>query len=172
MTLIAKYFCNKIVDDSSNIWVNKLNSLINQHDPIIKNASQIFNEINEISNCLICNKIPIILKKYSVKKIIDIYNQIETISQEEIHKIYIDNIFQNMNINGSIIASSTFFKENKMNEIVSIPYLKNFTNKKFTLVLDLDETLIHFKENPNNESSGLLRFRPYLTEFLNNVKNY
>lgn len=33
-------------------------------------------------------------------------------------------------------------------EIISAPYLPNFiaNNKKFTLVLDLDETLIHYVE--------------------------
>ena len=175
LTLISKYFYNKISNDSnSNIWVQKLKYLITQNDPISKTPIMIFEEMNEICNILTLNKFSIILKKYyNVKKIIiDIYKQIEILSQDDIHRIYIDKIFHNMNLNGSIIASSTFFQENyPTKEIIPIPYLQYNTNKKFTLVLDLDETLIHFKENPNNESSGLLRFRPFLTEFLTHVQN-
>ena len=36
--------------------------------------------------------------------------------------------------------------------------------KKYTLVLDLDETLIHFSIDDNK--NGLINFRPFLTEFL------
>ena len=79
-----------------------------------------------------------------------------------------------MNLNGSIIASSSYFKENKnaINDFVPIPYLKNKSNKKYTLVLDLDETLIHFKSHPNDDSSGILQFRPFLSEFLSALNNY
>ena len=36
----------------------------------------------------------------------------------------------------------------------------------------MDETLIHFKPNPNNESSGKIMIRPYLYDFLRNIKKY
>ena len=36
----------------------------------------------------------------------------------------------------------------------------------------MDETLIHFKPNPNNEESGTIKIRPYLMEFLEKIKNY
>ncbi len=52
------------------------------------------------------------------------------------------------------------------------PFLKIKSNKAYTLVLDLDETLIHFKPNPNNESCGKIMIRPYLYDFLKNVKKY
>ena len=44
-------------------------------------------------------------------------------------------------------------------------YLKNKCNKKFSLVLDLDETLISFKLEPGDENKGTIRFRPYLDSF-------
>ena len=50
--------------------------------------------------------------------------------------------------------------------------LEKKSNKKFTLVLDLDETLISFKINPKEPTNGLLRFRPGLDIFLDKMKNY
>ena len=79
-----------------------------------------------------------------------------------------------MNINGSIICSNAYFEKNKnnLNENLPIPYLENAPNKQYTLVLDLDETLIHFKCHPNDDSSGTLLFRPFLSEFLSNICNF
>ena len=54
---------------------------------------------------------------------------------------------------------------------IPVPYLKNIPNKKYTLVLDLDETLIHFRGHPNDDS-GVLLFRPFLSEFLSNICNF
>ena len=51
-----------------------------------------------------------------------------------------------------------------------MPYLKNNCPKKFSLVLDLDETLISFKLEPNEENKGTIRFRPYLDSFLQKVR--
>ena len=41
--------------------------------------------------------------------------------------------------------------------------------KEFSLVLDLDETLIHFQVSSTNENKGTLNLRPGLFHFLNNV---
>ena len=58
----------------------------------------------------------------------------------------------------------------KFNGGIPVPFLNTKPNKPYTLVLDLDETLIHFKSNPNNESSGKIMIRPYLYEFLRTIK--
>ena len=57
-----------------------------------------------------------------------------------------------------------------LNLSMKIPYIKTPSVKKFSLVLDLDETLISLKLNKNNK--GILKFRPYLFDFLNNLKPY
>jgi CTD small phosphatase-like protein 2 len=55
---------------------------------------------------------------------------------------------------------------------VKPPYLKTKNLKNYTLVLDLDETIIHFKINPNNESEGVLKLRPGIFEFLETLGKY
>ena len=55
---------------------------------------------------------------------------------------------------------------NLNNNNLNIP----FNNKIYTLVLDLDETLIYIKKNPINKNSKIL-FRPFLYEFLDKMKN-
>ena len=174
LILISKYFGNKIIDDNSNIWVNKLQNLIDNYIPDKKNTNEIFDEIDNLSYKLTDNLYPLILKKYNQIKINDIYNKLDTLTQDDLQQLFRDKIFINMNINGSIIASSTYFQENKnqISGFVPVPYLKNKSNKKYTLVLDLDETLIHFKGHPNDDSSGILQFRPFLSEFLTSISKF
>ena len=51
-------------------------------------------------------------------------------------------------------------------------YPKKEKSKKYTLVLDLDETLIHFKEDDNLDLGGEFLVRPYVKEFLKEMHNY
>ena len=169
--LICKYFSNKIMD--RNIWVEKLNQLITGYDSSFKNTSQIMKEIGIFCNYLI-NLIPNILTLYANLELISIYNSLEKISSIELISIYREKFHKNLNQNGSIFASSAYFKKNKIfEEKPQSPFLqKKLNNKKYTLVLDLDETLIHFKPNPFNESSGKIMIRPFLYDFLRSVKKY
>ena len=170
--LLSKYFCNKIIENSFNIWVERLEKLTEKYDPYSKTGIQIIKEIENVCNIFL-EKIYELLNQYQNKTLIDIYNQIDYIKVNELIKTYREKIHRNLNQNGSIIASSSYFQKNKtINNNISIPYLKNKSNKLYTLVLDLDETLIHFKVNPNDETSGRLQFRPYLCDFLKIVKKY
>ena len=101
-----------------------------------------------------------------------IYNKIDYLSSQELYNIYRDKIHKIINQNGSILASSSYFKNNQTSVNIPVPYIGNKSNKPYTLVLDLDETLIHFKANPNNEESGTIKIRPYLYQFLDNIKKY
>ena len=55
-------------------------------------------------------------------------------------------------------------------EYVVAPYLTNKSRKPYTLVLDLDETLLHYEEK--NEFEGELRIRPGADEFIEKMSQY
>ena len=167
LILISKYFMHKILDH--NMWVEKLNQLIVNYDPIYKNTFQIMKEINVFCTFLF-QLLTNILSMYSKQELIAIFNEIEHLSSVDLINIYREKIHKNSNQNGSIFASSAYFRLHKYNEGVPVPFLTNKSNKPYTLVLDLDETLIHFKSNPNNESSGKIMIRPFLYDFLKNIK--
>ena len=50
--------------------------------------------------------------------------------------------------------------------------LKKKNSKKFSLVLDFDETLVYFKINTDMEKDGMLKLRPDVFTFLREVKKY
>ena len=171
LILISKYLSNKIIDNK-NLWVNKLEQLIMKYDPTIKNANHIVKDIAFYCNILL-KLIPEILSIYQSQEFINIINNIEGLTSHALYHIYREKIHRIINQNGSIFASSSYFKNNnKLNVNIPIPYLNKNPNKQYTLVLDLDETLIHFKPNPNNEESGTIKIRPYLMEFLDKIKDY
>ena len=45
------------------------------------------------------------------------------------------------------------------------PFLPGSREKMYTLVIDLDETLVHF-----DKSTNLLKYRPHMDSFLNSVQ--
>ena len=170
LILISKYLSNKIIDNK-NLWVNKLQQLILKYDPTMKNTFRIVKEIVFFCNTLL-RLIPDILNIYQNIEFVEIFNQIEGLTSHALYNIYREKIHRIINQNGSIFASSAYFKNNKSNYSIPVPYLDKKCNKQYTLVLDLDETLIHFKPNPNNEESGTIKIRPFLMEFLAKIKEY
>lgn len=110
LILISKYFMHKILD--RNMWVDKLNQLIISYDPIFKNTFQIMKEINILCNVLM-KLIPNILSKYSRQELISIYNELDHLSSFDLIKIYREKFHKNSNQNGSIFASSAYFRMNK-----------------------------------------------------------
>ena len=177
LILISKFFCNKIISNKSNLWVAKLYNLTYKYDPKVKSINLILDEINFINNKLTQKLYPNLLQLYKKPILHDIFNKLELLTQIELQRIYKEKIFVNMNINGSIIGSSAYFQKNQnylnsQNSSKNICFLNKKPSKNYTLVLDLDETLIHFKSNPNDDNSGILQFRPFLSEFLIGVSKY
>jgi len=112
----------------------------------------------------------------SVRDVIDIYNK-KTITE---NFAYFLSSLQNL----SLIEVNDYFKQNQQrNEVMKAiipldnltdfsknaklpqpPFVKTKPKKPYTLVLDLDETLIHLKIN--KDGKGVITFRPGLFDFL------
>ena len=193
--LKCEYISNKVSStEKENIWVKKLKFMINKrlnHLNINENnefklftmKSNLNNKnlsisLTEINYYIYTSQkyLTILLKNISkdddLKSIlIDIYNNIFEMTLEELYKFFQNKIFRILNKNGSIAGNDISLYETNHIEM-KVPYL-NFPNrKKFTLVLDLDETLICFKIG-REKNKGLLRIRPGLFPFLLNLKkNY
>ena len=67
----------------------------------------------------------------------------------------------------------------RLRSLVKIPYLPPINKqKRYTLVLDLDETLIHFdceeeeEDNGGNDEEGYYLIRPGAIKFLNELSKY
>ena len=73
------------------------------------------------------------------------------------------------NKEGSLVAS-LYLRYNTIFSPIPPPYIKTQSAKKYTLVLDLDETLVNFKIKKGRE--GYVRLRPFLFGFLEEVSQF
>ena len=100
-----------------------------------------------------------------------LFENIDSISAYKLLHFFKSKIIRVINQNASVAGIESSSYKILLNEnSIQLPYLKNKCPKKFSLVLDLDETLISFKLEPNDENKGTIRFRPYLDSFLQKVK--
>ena len=87
----------------------------------------------------------------------------------EINKFFRSQILRIDDYEGSLVPPS-FFRKNKDFIPLPAPYLQYPSNKPYTLILDLDETLISFQIKSKKE--GTLRARPFLFAFLEEMGHY
>ena len=178
------YILSKVnVQSINNIWINKLKNLIISKKKWNKRNIFHLNFIKEGNN-KIQNYIEDILNIYSEYNsnsinLSSLYYFNENISN--LHLIELNKYFNKVINKENVKTGKTFsyIIKTKLNindkeqsyssRNVIVPYLprKLETNKKYTLVLDLDETLINFRFNKKNE--GILKIRPGLHNFLKNV---
>ena len=62
-------------------------------------------------------------------------------------------------------------KDNKTNNIL-IPYIKTKNLKKYSLVLDLEETLLHFRKDRTNDNEGTVDIRSGTLKFLDDISEF
>ena len=70
--------------------------------------------------------------------------------------------------NFKILKLINEYEKNK----IEAPFIKTPNKKKYTLVLDLDETLINLEIKDINNNKCILHFRPNLFSFLNEIKPF
>ena len=177
--ILSRVNCKSI----NNIWIQKLKNLILEK----KNWEESYFEKNDFhlnllkqGNNSIQNIIQNIIDQYlnlssnniDVNSLIYFNKNISKIHLIELSGYFNKAINQeNIKINRtfSYMINNNINNKKKYLSIV-VPYLpEKIENKKnFTLVLDLDETLISFKFN--EQHIGMLKMRPGLYNFLENVK--
>ena len=180
LIFIYQYILTKIsIDSRDNIWVFKLNDLVKSNiniNNININEYSKLNIVDKINNNIrmILQNLSFLLNTYKTDNniyIINFLQNLPTKNYEHIDILFREKIFRVENINGSILAS-IYLKEHNKFKTEPAPYLKTINRKPYSLILDLDETLVHFKINPDCANEGVLRVRPGIVGFLDAVDKY
>ena len=150
------------IDDNEYLLLKQNNnSIISPEDKLNYNLNFIIKNIHTIINNM--------KKSSDYKLFIQIFQQMNNISLENIYDFFINNIYQINIINSTLAVASKLFltNNNDINKII-------LNKKKYTLLISLDGTLIHFKiDNKNkNNNKGIIQLRPGLKEFLSDIKPY
>ena len=161
-----KYFLNKelYMDDNEYLLIDenadgycdeKINYNINF---IIRNIHTIINNMKNTKN-------------YNI--FMNIFKNVSEISMEEINYFFRNKILK-INIVNSPFLSLEPLKNNSINKNskMNAPYIKKPSKKNYSLVISLDDTLLHFKAGMNKNNKGIVKLRPGLTEFFEAVKPY
>ena len=156
------------------IELSKIGSLIKNKLYAIDNDTNLIKGILINNTNLITKKIENIINnlKISDNKYSDeIFQEIKNNTFIKIYNFFLDKILKEDFIGCSVLAYS--YLKQKNNFVPSRePYLRGNNKKKYSLVLDFDETLINFKLNNNNGEEGILKLRPGVFTFLEKVSEF
>ena len=175
LMIISEYILNKITQENTdNIWVLKLQEIVKNSRVTQSKEINNISPIQKISNNTnkIIKKIKSILLNYQSDSSFLLKNYILNLpnkSYSEINSFFRSQILRIANNEGSIVSPS-FFKNNQNFIPIPAPYLQFPSSKPFTLILDLDETLVSFQVKSKKE--GTLRARPFLFAFLEEMGHY
>ena len=162
LRLIEMSNVNKIIQKN---LINFDNNSYNEDD-ISFNRELLHNNTN-----LLIKNLSLIIKSYKQSNISDLFNTVQTNSLEDINSFFLKNILHEDFLGCSVLAT-TYLKEKQNFVPLKIPYIHKKNTKKYSLVLDLDETLIHFKFNHEHNDEGVLKLRPGVFAFLETVKEF
>ena len=180
--IFCKYIMKKVSKkNKDNKWIYKLNNMLSKNKNY-SNINSINNNyiINNISsaekiifntNALIKN-LNIILEHFksnSNESLLMLFKKISKKNYEDINYYFKNFLLREENINGSFLAS-LYLKGNPNFHTVPKPYITKPNNKKYTLILDLEETLLNFRLKAENKGEGILKIRPGLFEFLDEMQ--
>ena len=185
---------------NTNIWVNKLlNELCNklifnisdhfkQIQLLTQNSYYIIKDILQSMNQNFENNDNINTNNELIQIFSFLYNiffskeiiNYDSLSISALEELFNQNIFKHENkfsksniLNNINCINNEYYNFNKYDEIdTNVPYLKFPCKKEYTLILDLDETLICFKSSKNDENIGNIHIRPGLEIFLEIIKEF
>ena len=156
------------------IELSKIGYLINDKISNINNDTNLIKEIFCNNTNLIIQKITNIInniKKINNKFSDTIFQDIKNTSFSKIYNFFLEKILKEDFIGCSVLAYSYLKQKNNFLPLKE-PYLKEKNKKNYSLVLDLDETLIHFKLNANEKGEGILKLRPAIFTFLDKISEF
>ena len=164
--ILNKYINNKelYINDNEYILLNH-NNKQSYEEKIYSNLNFIIRNIHAIINNIVN------IQNYEY--ILNIFNKINNISYEEIIIFFREKILR-VNIFNSSLLSSFILDNNLQNQKkgVNIPYISNINKRKYTLILSLDDTIVHFKTSSFANNKGVVQIRPGLMKFFQNIKNF
>ena len=191
--LLYESFLNNIIsfngiNNTNNFWLVKIKNLINN----FKNKEQI-NELNELlpfkdknanisfiqkikeNTNFIINNINVILTNIKSKYnecLKSLFKSMNKNSFQEIFHSFFTYILHTTNLKGSIIGQTIINNNIIVGNNDIMPYIKTKKIKKYSLVLDLEETLLHFKEDNKNNKEWYVDIRPGTLKFLDDISEY
>ena len=182
LIMIFEYIIN-ISKINYNIWIKKINNLIqtlksyDDSDTMLISSGQ--NKLSQKDKMnyninFLMQKIYYILSNYpsnSSTQLINLFKKIKTKTYDEINNFFREYILREKGLKYSILAT-TFLRSGEVLAYKSSPYLTYRSPKKYTLVLDIDETLFHFRINDENDEQGVLKIRPGVFKFIDEIKEY
>ena len=181
LMIIYEHILSKISSESkSNIWVFKLRNLLNNFNKSNNNDYfKISTQMSPVEKIIyytsaIVQNIRVLLNYHKTKNfsyLTNIYKKISEQTYEEINSYFRDYILRVDNYNGSVLAS-VFLKENQNFKTEPAPYIHTKNRKRYSLILDLDETLVHFKISSEIDNEGVLKIRPGVVPFLEKVGKF
>ena len=177
-----EFILNLIKNNNSNIWIKKLYHLINS-SKLSDGSESLFIDSNNITEKekmkyninFLKQKIYYILHNYpsdaSENYLMSLFKKLNDKTYEDINDFFLEYILREKDIKYSILAS-TFLKSGETISPKPYPYLKYTSPKNYTLILDIDETLFHFKINEDDDEQGVLKIRPGVFQFIDEIKEY
>ena len=171
----VKKLVNVINSDKNSEINNKFNKDEDSNYGSNKYSMNLIEKIN-FNNGVIVQNIRGLLKNYKfpqVEKLTSLFIKLNEKSYYEIDIFYKQNILNVENPNGSIYAP-TFLKQNLSTNFIPVPYPYIYTSnpRQFSLVLDLNETLVHLQIREEQAIEYVLKIRPGLSEFLEELSQY
>ena len=172
--VICENLLNKVSSDSkANEWVLKLNEIVNNSKDEEDRYNQNISYSEKISNNTdkLSKKLRNILLNYKTQYNFVILSFLKKINQknyEELNDFFRGYILRNDNSQNT--KNNNYYIDKSEFIPVRPPYILKPRDKPYTLVLGLDETLINFQQI--NYTQGMLKLRPFLIEFLDNVNQY
>ena len=190
--LLFEYILENIISNNginikNNLWLLKMKNIINNYKNLEQNNT--YNEYISLNNntemttmekiklntTFMMKSINTILTSLKLKNseiLLTIFKSMNEKLYSNIFFYFFNYILHIINYKGSVIGNTMIQNQLLNNVNVMMPYIKTKNIKKYSLVLDLEETLLHFNMNINKNNEGVVDIRPGTIKFLDDISEY